>query len=95
MKIQNNNMETKEAIPQTGKFWFTEEVEKLIRRNDRLLLKIAEANKNIRVASVERWINDKNDSLTTMANLELIRAELGYLEVQELIEKVEPKEVHA
>jgi hypothetical protein len=85
-------MELKDTIPQTGKFWFTPEVEKQIRRNDRLMLKIAEANKNVRVASVERWFVDKNECLTTMANLELIRAELGFLEVQELIEKVEIKE---
>lgn len=86
-------METKDTIPQTGKFWFTDEVEKLIRRNDRLMLTIAEANNNVRIGSVERWFKTQDPCLTTMANLELIRAELGYLEVQELIEKVEPKEV--
>lgn len=83
-------MENQNTIPQSGnKFWFTEEVEKLIRRNDRLMLTIAEANNNVRIASVERWFKTQDDCLTTMANLELIRKELGYLEIQELIEKVE------
>ena len=79
-------MEKQKSIPQTGKRWFTPAVEKQVRTNDRLILKIAEANK-VRVPSVHRWFNDHSDSLTTIDNLELIRAELGYLEIYELIEK--------
>jgi hypothetical protein len=53
-------MAANNTIPQIGKFWFTDSVEKMIRRNDRLMLKIAEANGNVRVASVERWFKTKD-----------------------------------
>lgn len=55
-----------------------------IRKDDELLLELAKANE-VRVATVERWLREKNQILTTAGNLLIIKKRLEVLDSDELL----------
>ena len=55
-----------------------------IRKDDELLLELAKAN-GVRVASVVRWLRDKNQILTTAGNLAIIRKRFNVVDSDELL----------
>ena len=56
---------------------------KQVQLDDKLIMKIATAN-NVRFASVERWLREKSQKLTTATNLTIIREHLNIPETEVL-----------
>ena len=52
-----------------------------IRLDDELVIKIAKAN-GVRFSSVERWLRDNSQKLTTATNLSIIRDHFGLPETE-------------
>lgn len=58
-----------------------------IKKDEALKLKLAEANK-CKISTIDRWLREKNETLTTVRNLTILKGYFGVLETQELLEGV-------
>jgi hypothetical protein len=57
------------------------------RADEAFKLKLAKAN-SVKMSTIDRWLKNNDESLTTFRNLELLKEYFGLLEVQELLENV-------
>jgi hypothetical protein len=58
----------------------------IIKKDEDLKLEIAKAN-GVKISSVDRWLKEDNEPLTTFRNLAILKRYFGVLEVQELLEE--------
>lgn len=56
-----------------------------IKKDEALKLKLAEAN-NCKISTIDRWLRTKDETLTTVRNLIILKGYFGVLETQELLE---------
>lgn len=59
----------------------------VVRKDEDLKMKIAKAS-GVKMSTVDRWLKDGDETLTTFRNLTILRTHFGVLEVQELLESV-------
>jgi len=57
----------------------------VIRKDEDLKMGIARAN-GVKMSSVDRWLKDGDEVLTTFRNLAILKRHFGVLEAQELLE---------
>jgi hypothetical protein len=58
-----------------------------VRKDDRLLLTLAEANEGVKVDTIKRWLRENNVILTTATNLQIIRGYFGLSDLEVLTEE--------
>lgn len=58
-----------------------------IKKDEALKLKLAEANE-CKISTIDRWLREKNETLTTVRNLTILKGYFGVLKTQDLLEGI-------
>jgi len=59
-----------------------------IMKDEGLKVALAKANGDLKMSTIDRWLREDDERLTTYRNLEILKTHFGVLEAEELLEGI-------